>query len=172
MNIKKRLLPAALIVIVTVGCILLCRPTRLLFFAALAVAAAFEMESVLGEAAMPFCKWHVICYIAAQCLMCWLRVGALWMIALFALMAFVAMFCVVLRPELGGKYAVTGIFVLVWPFSFFAIVLHAAASDIWLSTLAVAILGAWALSKIEKLLNTNLFFALIPFVKAERGLSI
>ena len=70
MNIKKRLLPAALIVIATFGCILLSRPTRVLFFAALAVASAFELSGVLKQAEIPVSKTHLIVYILLHTILC------------------------------------------------------------------------------------------------------
>ena len=50
MDIKKRFLPAVLIVVVTFGCILLSRFTRIMFFLALAVASAYELQQVLERA--------------------------------------------------------------------------------------------------------------------------
>lgn len=143
--IKKRLLPCVVIVVVTVGCVLLSRATRLLFFMALAVASAFEMENVLAQADKKISKWLLSAYIVLQGLLCWFRVKEVWMVALFALTAFVTMFWGILRPEeKGGKFAADGLFALVWPFGFYAVILHACASDGWLPVLAIAVLGAWA----------------------------
>ena len=144
MNIKKRLLPAALIVIVTLGCILLSRPTRMLFFAALAVISAFELENVLGEAGYPVDKLILSGYIVLHGVLCFLNVSMLWMAFLFFLAAFVLFFRAVLRPALGAKFAVGNLFSLLWPFGFYAVTLHAAASRAWLPVLTIAILGAWA----------------------------
>ena len=145
MNIKKRLLPAALIVIVTFGCILLSRPTRVLFFTALAVMSVFELENVLRQAELPCSKVLLIVYCAGQGLMCFITAPVLWMIVWFLLIAFCGMFLGVLSPEKhGAKSSVGTLFALVWPFGFYAVVLHAAASELWLPTLAMSILGAWA----------------------------
>ena len=145
MNIKKRLLPAALIVIVTFGCILLSRPTRVLFFVALAVMSAFELENVLKEAGFSIFRELLILYCVVQGGMCYFRTPVVWMIAWFALMAFSGMFWGVLRPEqCGARFAMGTLFALTWPFGFYAVVIHAAASKAWLPVLAIAILGAWA----------------------------
>ena len=143
-NIKKRLLPAALIVIVTFGCILLSRPTRVLFFATLAVMSAFELDAVLGAAEHPLSKWLLVVYAAIQAMLCYLSVSVVWMLAWFAFCVFGAMLEVILHPDFGARHAVGTVFALAWPFGFYAIVLHAAASDAWLPVLTVAILGAWA----------------------------
>ena len=87
MNIKKRLLPAALIVILTVGCTILCRETRLLFFTALAVVSALEIEHVLEQAEMPVSKALLIMYVVGQGLLCYFGVPALWMLVWFGLAA-------------------------------------------------------------------------------------
>ena len=145
MNIKKRLLPAVLIVIVTFGCILLSRPTRVLFFTALAVLSVLELENVLKEAGCVISRWLLIVFCVVQGVMCFFRIPAVWMIAWFALIAFCAMFWGVLRPRAAGAhFAVGTLFALVWPFGFYALVLHAAASELWLPTLTISILGAWA----------------------------
>lgn len=144
MNIKKRLLPAALIVIVTFGCILLSRPTRVLFFTALAVMSVFELENVLKQAGFPISKEQMIAYVVVQGAMCFFHSPAVWMIAWFALAAFSVLFWGVLQPREGARYAMGSLFALVWPFGFYTVVLHAAASDAWLPVLCISILGAWA----------------------------
>jgi len=144
MNIKKRLLPAALIVILTVGCTLLSRPTRVLFFTALAVMSAFELEHVLREAGYPADKWLWSAYILVHAGLCYAGTAAVWMIALIVLFAFIALLIGILKPALGGKYAVAELFGLMWPFGFYAVVLHACASERWLPVLALSVLSAWA----------------------------
>ena len=144
MNIKKRLLPAALIVILTVGCSLLCRETRVLFYATLAIMSAFELEGVLHEAELPAEKWIFVGCIVLQAVLCYVSAPVGWMIALYLLTAFMIFLYGILRPSLGGQYAVANLFMLAWPFGFYAVVLYAAASEVWLQTLAMAILGAWA----------------------------
>ena len=145
MNIKKRLLPAALIVIVTVGCILLCRPTRVLFFTALAVMSVLEMENVLKQAEHRISRELLIVYVVLQGVLCFLGVPVLWMIAWYALFAFAVMFAAVLQPErFGAHTAMDTLFALSWPFAFYAVILYAAASEAWLPVFTIAILGTWA----------------------------
>ena len=144
MNIKKRLLPAALIVIVTFGCILLSRPTRVLFFTALAVMSAMELENVLREASFPGDKRLWCLYIVLQAGLCYSNSPVELMLALFFIAAFGTFFGAICKPALGAKYVVTNLFGLVWPFGFYAVILHAAASDAWLPVLTISILGAWA----------------------------
>ena len=144
MNIKKRLIPCVIIVVVTLGCVLLSRFTRVAFFTALAVVSAFEVQSVLFQAEMPVSKTLLSVYIIAQAVLCWLNTPIGWMVALFAAAAFAAMFWGVLNPRRGGRFACANLFALMWPFGFYAVILHAAASDIWLPTLTLAVLGAWA----------------------------
>ena len=144
MNIKKRLLPAALIVILTVGCSLLCRETRIFFFMALAVMSAFELESALCAAGFPADKWIWAVYSILHAALCFIGVPVVWMIALFLLAEFAILLRGVLKTSLGGKYAVAALFGLAWPFGFYAAVLHAAASEAWLPVLTLGILGSWA----------------------------
>lgn len=143
--IKKRLLPCILIVVLTLACVLLSRPTRMLFFTVVAIASAFELQNVLLKVNMPVCKWYLSGYILAHSILCYLNVPAVYLVALFLLASFGSMFWAILSPEKkGAKFAISMIFSLVWPFSFYAVILHACASDMWLAVLATAVLGAWA----------------------------
>ncbi len=144
MDIKKRLLPAAIIVVVTFGCVLLSRFTRVAFFLALAVVSAIELQQVLFKAGQPMSLCVPIVYCVLQAALCWFDAPAVWMVALYAAAAFAVMFWAVLKPERGAKFAMVNLFVLMWPFLFYAVVLHAAASNIWRMTLVLGVLGTWA----------------------------
>ena len=116
----------------------------MLFFVALAVASAFELHSVLKEAELPVSRPLLTAYFIGQALLCYFDVSALWMVALLALAAFAAFFEVILAPQLGARQTVGTVFALLWPGGFYAIVLHAAASERWLPVLLLGILGTWA----------------------------
>lgn len=143
MDIRKRLLPAVLIVLLTTGCTLLCRETRILFFTVLAVVSAFEIDTVLKAARRSASKWICIVYIVCHAVLCWLRAEAMWLVALPALAAF-AVFLQGILEDNGSASVIDRLFCLVWPFGFYALMIHAASSEIWLQTLAIAVLGAWA----------------------------
>ena len=143
-SIKKRLIPCILIVVITLGCVLLSRPTRVLFFLALAVISAFELEQVLLKADMRISKWYLIAYIVIHGVLCLLRIPSGWLIALFVLFAFGGMAWAVLRPgKCGIHYAVGTLFTMMWPYAFYAVILYICASSYWLPVLTCAILGAW-----------------------------
>lgn len=144
MNIKKRLLPAALIVILTVGCTILCRETRLLFFEALAIVSALEIEQVMAAAGRRVSKWLLIVYITLHAAMCLLRLDTVWLVSLFAFAAFGVFFYGILKPEKGAGFVTDSLFALLWPFGFYALVLCAAASEMWLPVLALGVLSSWA----------------------------
>lgn len=143
MNIKKRLGPAALIVVVTVVCVLLSRFTRMVFFMALAVVSAFEVQNVLFQADMPVSKILPIGYILLHGILCWAGVNVMWLAALYCLAAFAVMLWAIVKPERGAPFAEANLFVLLWPFGFYAVILHAAASDAWLMTLTLGVLCTW-----------------------------
>ncbi len=144
MNIKKRLGPSLIIVVVTVLCILLGRPSRVLFFLALAIASSYELQTVLTQAEYPSSKCLLIFYIALQAVLCWMDCPAGWMIVLFFGAVFAAIFWGILDPRKGEKFVMTELFLLVWPFALYAVILYAAASEEWMMTMALGILGTWA----------------------------
>lgn len=142
--IKKRLIPCVLIVVITLACVLLSRPSRILFFMVLAIVSAFELEQVLIKAEMLVSKWYLIAYIVLHGVMCFMNLPVAYMVGLFALFAVGAMIWAVLCPVKNGiAYSVGTLFTLLWPYAFYAIILHACASNVWLPVLASAILGAW-----------------------------
>ena len=144
MDIKKRFGPAVLIVVVTFTCILLSRFTRVMFFLALAVASAFEIQRALRAADMNVSVSLPVAYIMMQAVLCGAGASPAWMVALFALASFGAMLWTVLKPERGARFAINNQFVLMWPFGFYAIILYVAASNIWLMALVLGVLGTWA----------------------------
>lgn len=144
MKLKKRLLPAAIIVIVTFGCILLGRPTRLLFFTALAVVSVLELGPVLGAAELAPSRVIVIACAVGQGVLCWFRVPVMWMAALLALAVFAAFFEGILSPARGARGVIGTVFALLWPTGFYALIQRAAASGVWLPVLIIGILATWA----------------------------
>ncbi len=144
MNIKKRLLPAALIVIVTIGCVLLSRPTRIWYFVLLGILSALELDNVMNQGGRPISRMLPILYIVIQGVLCQFRLSAVWMVVCFLVFAFCIFFWGILDPKKGAAFVMDDLFVLMWPFGFYAVVIHAAASEVWLPVLAMAILGAWA----------------------------
>ena len=144
MDIKKRLLPAVCIVAVTLLCVLLSRFTRVAFFLVLAVVSAHELQSVLFQADVAVSKCLLIVYITVQASLCLAGWSVGWMAALYCLAIFAAMFWGILKPGRGAKFAMANLFALTWPFGLYAVILYAAASDIWLMTLTLGVLGTWA----------------------------
>ena len=143
-SIKKRLLPCILIVAVTLGCVLLSRTSRILFFLVLAVMSAFELEQVLPKTALCISKWYHIAYIVLHGVMCLFRAPSGWLIALFLLFSFGGMFLAILRPkDYGIRFATGTLFTMLWPYAFYAVILYVCASADWLPVLACAVLGAW-----------------------------
>ena len=142
--IKKRLIPCVIIVVVTLGCVLLSRFTRVGFFLVLALMSAFELQNVLFAADMPTSKALMCVYIILQAIACWVHAPVIYMVALLGAAAFAAMFWGILNPDRGAKFASANLFALMWPFAFYGAILYVAASDAWLPTLTLAVLGAWA----------------------------
>lgn len=143
-KIKTRLIPCIIIVVVTLACVLLSRPSRILFFLALAVVSAFELEQVLIKADMLVNKWYLSAYIILHGILCFMGLPVAYMVGLFLLFVFGAMCWSILSPvKKGVHFAVGSVFTLMWPFAFYAVILHACASSLWLPTMAAAVLGAW-----------------------------
>lgn len=140
---KSRILPGAGIVVVTFGCILLSRITRVAFFAVLAVMAAFELKAVLARQGMKFLHWLAVAFAAGQFLLCMVSAEPVWMLAWFGLSCFCCMLAVILWPRLGAMAAVTSLFCMIWPFFFFGAIMAIAASEAWLPVIVLGVFGVW-----------------------------
>lgn len=141
---KKRLLPAAIYAAVTLGCLLLSRPTRILYYMALCIISAFEVQMVMSKAGYPSSKIFFIVYSIAQGVFCWIGAPLWWMVALHLGAAAVACCWVVLRPATGEKFAVGSLFLLTWPYGAYIVIMRAAASEVWLPVLMIGMLTTWA----------------------------
>jgi len=142
---KNRVLPAVGIVVITIGCILLCRVTRVLFFTVLAVMSAYEMREILKNIGRTFSMTIPSVYIIVQGALCYFGAPVAWMIALLGVAAFAAMLWGILYPvEIGGAGAEAVLGGLLWPFAFYAVILYVSASGAWLSVLTIGVLGVWA----------------------------
>lgn len=140
---KSRILPGAGIVVVTFGCLLLSRFTRLAFFAALAIMSAFELKAVLGRQGKKLLHWIPAAYALGQFLLCLTGAEPVWMLCWFALAAFCCMLAVILWPRLGAESAVYSMFCMLWPFFFYGVLLYIAGTEAWLSVLVLGIFGVW-----------------------------
>lgn len=140
---KSRILPGAGITVVTFGCILLSRFTRVSFFAVLAVMAAFELKAVLARQGLKMLHWIPVVYAAGQLLLCLFSVDPVWMLAWFGLAAFGCMLAVILKPALGAQAAMTSLFTMIWPFFFFGLIMAIVAGDAWLPVIVLGVLGVW-----------------------------
>ena len=140
---KKRVIPAIIIVAVTVACVAACRPTRVIFFALASAASVWEMRSVLRHADMPF--FDAVCY--AFCLacavLCWVNAPVYALVGVFCLGAFAA-FLFAMKPSAPDcKKASNTLFVLMYPCMPFALILYISSREEWLPVLAIAVIGAW-----------------------------
>lgn len=140
---KSRILPGAGIAVVTFGCLLASRFTRILFFAVLAVMAAFELKAVLARKERKLLHWLPVAYVAGQFLLVLTKADPMWMLAWFGLAAFCCMLAVILWPELGAESAVTSLFIMIWPFFFFGFILYIAGTQEGLTALILGMLGVW-----------------------------
>ena len=140
---KGRILPAVGIAAVTFLCIFLGPIARLLFFTALALASVYEMHSVFtrsGETLL----WIVPgAYLVGQALLCLLGAEPLWMLVWFALMAFCALFKVVLFPKNGARSAFTTLYTMLWPVFFYGILMALAVTEKAGLVLTLTILTVW-----------------------------
>lgn len=141
--LKKRILPAVLIVAVTVGCILLSRPSRLLFLAASALAGVWETHSILTKGGERCSAWEPYGFLLLCAGFCWFGVELSWLAALFAAACFAALLHGILAPDFGGRGAMTTLSVLCYPALPFAILLRLGAESAWLPALSMGILSSW-----------------------------
>ncbi len=141
---KKRVISAALLIIIMLGCVFLSPVSRLLFFALAGCLCAYEYSMQMEKLNM-FCSLYVmILYLIAQAALTLLNAGLAAYCACFVGAVYLAMLSGILRRRVSGNGALDTVAGLTYPCMLFAVIMMISVSDIWLEALALGCLSAWS----------------------------
>ena len=142
--LKHRLVPAALIVIVTVAAILCSRYTRILFFTACMVASLWELHTISLSLSHPILPIFGYLYTLVLAALCTVNADILPVCIAYFFFGTLILFYFLFRPTQAeqGLFANLGVFI--YPLLPYSFILRIAAGEEWLPVLAFSVLGSWA----------------------------
>ena len=140
---KKRVISAIVLVVVSFTCVFLSETSRVLFFALAGIFCAYELSRNLEKMEVYCCAWVMYLYIAAQAVLSLFHAGAIYYIACFAAAIYMALLSGIVNKKVSGNGAMYTISGLAYPGFLFALLMGISVSDIWLPSLAVGALSAW-----------------------------
>lgn len=140
---KKRVISAIVLLIVTLSCVFLSKYTRVLFFAAAGIICAYELSHNLEKLKVGCAAWVMFVYLGVQAVLTIIGAGAVAYVVCFAAAVYMAMFSGVHREGVSGGGAVCTVAGLSYPCSLFTLLMLIAVSDIWLESLLIGAVSAW-----------------------------
>ncbi len=140
---KKRVLSAIVLLVISFSCVFLSEVSRVLFFAVAGIFCAYELSRALEKIEVYCCAWVMYTYIAIQAVLSLSHAGATAYIACFSGAVYLALFSGIVHKKVrahGAMYTLSG---LAYPCFLFALLMAISVSDIWLPSLAIGALTAW-----------------------------
>lgn len=142
-KVKKRVISAAVLIVITVTCVFLSTATRVLFFAAAGILCTYELSRNYEKLGVNCGAWVMYTYIGAQAVLTLCHAGAIAYIACMAGSIYLALTDGILRHRVSGDGAVYTIMGLAYPGFIFGVMMMIAVSPKWLDTLVLACLSTW-----------------------------
>ena len=140
---KKRVISAAILIVIALSCVFLSYVTRVLFFAVAGVLCAYELSRNLEKLAVYCCAWVMYTYIAVQAVLALFHAGAIAYIACMAGGVYLSLFSGILHKKVSGSGALYTLAGLSYPCFLFGLLMAISVSDIWLETLALGCISTW-----------------------------
>ena len=140
---KTRVISAAVLIAVSLLCILLSPVTRVLFFAAAGILCVYEFSVSLEKLNVHCRLWVMVVYLLMQALFSLLHTGLFPYCASFIACVYLALFSGVLRQRVSGNGALDTVAGLAYPCVLFAALMVVSVSSIWLETIVIATVCSW-----------------------------
>ena len=140
---KKRVLSAIVLLIISFSCVFLSEVSRVLFFAIAGIFCAYELSRALEKIDVYCCAWVMYLYIAIQAVLALFHAGPVYYIACFAGAVYLALFSGIVHKKVsahGAMYTLSG---LAYPGFLFALLMAISVHRLWLPSLAIGALSAW-----------------------------
>lgn len=128
---------------VTLSCVFLSEVSRVLFFAAAALACAYELSRNLEKLEIYCCAWVMYVYIFVQALLTLFHTGPIAYIAGFAGGVYLSMFSGILHKKVSGSGALYTVAGLAYPCFLFGLLMMISVSEVWMECLVIGSISAW-----------------------------
>jgi len=144
MNLRKRIISAAVLIVLMFTCIFLSHVTRVLFFAAAAVLCSWEWSRRLEEKELYCALWVTVLHTLLQGMLLLLRAPLSANCACFIGCVYLAFFTGILDQRVSGRGSLGTVTALTYPGVLFTAIMAVSVSDRWLEALALACLSTWS----------------------------
>ncbi len=137
-GLKQRVLSAAVLLAITLTCVLSHEISRVLFFAAAGILCCYEYSRAVEKLEVYCAAWVMYTYIAAQALLTLFHQGPILYLGCMMIGIFLAMFSGILHAKVSGNGAIFTVAGLAYPGFLFGILMTIGVGEIWKQTLLLA----------------------------------
>ncbi len=141
---KKRIISGAVLLAVTVTCVLLSEVTRVLFLAVCGILCCYELSHSLEKLDVYCSAWVMYVYVASQAVFALLHSRPMVYLVSFFCAIYLAMFSGILRRKVSGNGALDTVAGLGYPGFLFAVLMMISVNHYWQETLALGCISSWA----------------------------
>ncbi|MGI5977299.1 MAG: phosphatidate cytidylyltransferase [Candidatus Limivicinus sp.] len=140
---KKRVISAIVMLAVSFVFVFASEYTRVIFFAVVGIACAYELSRNLEKLDIYCSAWVAYVYIAAQAVLALFHAGAVAYIACMTACIYLALFSGIIRQKVSGHGAIYTVFALAYPGFIFGVLMMISVTKSWLDVFVLACLATW-----------------------------
>ena len=140
---RTRVISGAVLMTITLLCVLLSPVTRILFFAVAGLLCAYEYSRALEKIEVYCCAWVMYVYIGAQAILALFHAGPVALISCFCAAVFLALFSGILHKKVSGSGALYTLAGVAYPCFLFNLLMVISVTDIWAQTLLLGSVSTW-----------------------------
>lgn len=140
---RTRVISGAVLITITLLCVLLSPVTRILFFTVAGLLCAYEYSRALEKIEVYCCAWVMYVYICAQAILALFHAGPVALISCFCAAVFLALFSGILHKKVSGSGALYTLAGVAYPCFLFNLLMVISVTDIWAQTLLLGSVSTW-----------------------------
>lgn len=140
---KTRVISGAVLLTITLLCVLLSPVTRIIYFALAGLLCAYEYSRALEKIEVYCCAWVMYVYICAQAILAFFHLGPVALISCFCAAVFLALFSGILHKKVSGSGALYTLAGVAYPCFLFNLLMVISVTDLWAQTLLVGSVACW-----------------------------
>ena len=140
---KKRVISAVVLLVISLSCVFISPITRVLFFAAAGARCAWELSVNLEKLKVGCSARVMMTYLLSQAILVIGKAPTVAYIICFIAAVYMALFSGVHRQGVSGGGAVCTVAALSYPCLLFVLIMRISVCDIWLETLLIGCVSTW-----------------------------
>ena len=141
---KTRVISAAVLIVITLVCVLFTPVLRVLYFAVVGGLCAYEYSKNVEKLEARCTLWVMFVYLGAQAVLTLLDAGLFAYMVCFVCCVYLALFSGIIHKKVSGHGALYTLAGLTYPCLLFALIMVISVTDIWWQTLLIACVATWS----------------------------